>query len=273
MLYTNVCKYFRVLLHPPQKILNSYWSNIMEKPKLNYEIIKKHRMSKGWSAQHLAEVSGLHLTTVQRIENGKGWSLDSLQAISSATEIEIEDMLCVETDSESPSVTGGYKRHNPFKYLYQWIQSLKDEGYSLKEILSAFETNPTTIMDKQNHEEVSLASVIIRHALGQIPDSEIAPYCHPTRVLDFEPVKELSEGFLFLAITPENEENIHFLVDRNVLEVPDSITKIQTFLNIKRSDSCDLILKKIHTSNPWEISDSEVKVASAKLTWRDFKLY
>lgn len=49
------------------------------------------RLDRHWSQDQLAEMSGLSLRTVQRIENGENASLESLKALASVFETDITD--------------------------------------------------------------------------------------------------------------------------------------------------------------------------------------
>ncbi len=50
--------------------------------------LKKLRLEYKWSQTQLAELSGLSLRTIQRIENGEKPSMDSIKALSSLFEID-----------------------------------------------------------------------------------------------------------------------------------------------------------------------------------------
>lgn len=54
--------------------------------------IQKMRLKRGWSQQQLADVSGLSLRTVQRIESGGVPSLESLKSLGSVFETSIQDL-------------------------------------------------------------------------------------------------------------------------------------------------------------------------------------
>lgn len=63
-------------------------------------IIRKHRLDKGWSQETLAEVAGLSVRTIQRIERGGSASLDSMGALAAAFDVSISD-LSMEADMYS----------------------------------------------------------------------------------------------------------------------------------------------------------------------------
>ncbi len=51
-------------------------------------IIQKLRIEKGWSQQQLAEMSGLSVRTIQRIENGKVASVESIKSLAAVFELD-----------------------------------------------------------------------------------------------------------------------------------------------------------------------------------------
>ena len=55
-------------------------------------IVRKLRLEKGWSQEQLAEMSGLNVRTIQRIESGHKASLESLKCLASALEVDIETL-------------------------------------------------------------------------------------------------------------------------------------------------------------------------------------
>lgn len=155
---------------------------------------------------------------------------------------------------------------------------MRDENFSLEEILKAFETAPMTRMDPQDLEQYELAKIIIRHALGEIPDSEIAPFCSPTQVTNIKPIAKFSEGYLFKAETDLEDEGFTVWIDNNVSTTASSIEDIETFLAEDIRNICQLIQMKAHTEHPYELPEeakllSGSTVAKVKLTWRDFKRY
>lgn len=161
-------------------------------------------------------------------------------------------------------------KRNPYKYLYEWIQGLRDQGYNHDQILKAFETNQATRMNPDDVDQVTLADVIIRHALGEAADSEIEKYCTPTDVEDFEVVGECHEGYAFKARTPDNEDDFYFLVDKNAVSTAESIEDINFILEQQKDRVCNLVLYKSHIQHPYGVSNMPFEVAKAKLTWRDF---
>ncbi|GHF96255.1 helix-turn-helix transcriptional regulator [Thalassotalea marina] len=60
--------------------------------KLNAEKIIKERQSKAWSQQHLADVSGLSLRTIQRVENNGTGSLETIKSLAACFEIKVDSL-------------------------------------------------------------------------------------------------------------------------------------------------------------------------------------
>jgi transcriptional regulator with XRE-family HTH domain len=57
----------------------------------NLRDIKKMRLERHWSQEQLAEMSGLSIRTIQRIENGENAGLESLKSLASVFETNIAD--------------------------------------------------------------------------------------------------------------------------------------------------------------------------------------
>ena len=55
-------------------------------------IVRKLRLQKGWSQEHLATLSGLSIRTIQRIERGQKAGLESLNALAAVFEIELTQL-------------------------------------------------------------------------------------------------------------------------------------------------------------------------------------
>lgn len=55
-------------------------------------MIKKNRISKGWSQEQLAEFSGLSVRTIQRIERGHNAGLESLKCIAAVFEMDVSKL-------------------------------------------------------------------------------------------------------------------------------------------------------------------------------------
>jgi transcriptional regulator with XRE-family HTH domain len=60
---------------------------------LNPEVLRREREIRAWSQSHLAEVAGLSMRTVQRIERTGSASQESAKALASALDTQIESLL------------------------------------------------------------------------------------------------------------------------------------------------------------------------------------
>ena len=58
---------------------------------INLRDIKKLRLERHWSQEQLAEMSGLNIRTIQRIENGENAGLESLKSLAAVFETNIAD--------------------------------------------------------------------------------------------------------------------------------------------------------------------------------------
>lgn len=56
-------------------------------------IIQKLRVDRGWSQEELAAHSGLSVRTIQRIENGKRASLESLKCLAAVFETQVSELI------------------------------------------------------------------------------------------------------------------------------------------------------------------------------------
>ncbi|RZK00264.1 MAG: helix-turn-helix domain-containing protein [Novosphingobium sp.] len=55
-------------------------------------IVQKMRLQRGWSQQQLADLSGLNVRTIQRIENGQSASLESFKALGAAFNVDFSEL-------------------------------------------------------------------------------------------------------------------------------------------------------------------------------------
>ena len=71
-------------------------------------LIQKLRLQRGWSQEQLAEVAGLSVRTIQRIERGQTPSAESLKALAAVLEVDFGALREAHmTPSASPSSTQG----------------------------------------------------------------------------------------------------------------------------------------------------------------------
>jgi len=55
-------------------------------------IIRKLRLQRGWSQEQLAEMSGLSVRTIQRLERGKRAGLESLKSLAAVFDVELSNL-------------------------------------------------------------------------------------------------------------------------------------------------------------------------------------
>jgi len=63
----------------------------MKPTTINLRALKEMRLQRHWSQEQLAEMSGLSIRTIQRIENGENAGLESLKSLAAVFEIDIID--------------------------------------------------------------------------------------------------------------------------------------------------------------------------------------
>ena len=66
-------------------------------------IVRKLRLQRGWSQDQLAELTGLSVRTIQRIERGQRPSLESSRALASVFEVDISTFLPEDTTVDTPN--------------------------------------------------------------------------------------------------------------------------------------------------------------------------
>lgn len=62
-------------------------------------LIQKLRLQRGWSQEQLAEVSGVSVRTIQRLERGQPGSLESMNALAAVFEIDLNRLKEPEMDT------------------------------------------------------------------------------------------------------------------------------------------------------------------------------
>lgn len=63
----------------------------MNSDTINLREVKKMRLERHWSQNQLADMTGLSIRTIQRIENGENAGLESLKSLAAVFEINISD--------------------------------------------------------------------------------------------------------------------------------------------------------------------------------------
>jgi len=74
-------------------------------------LIQKLRLQRGWSQEQLAELSGLSVRTIQRLERGGNASVESLKALGAVFDVDFSALKPVEKDTEmTPAANNGQMR-------------------------------------------------------------------------------------------------------------------------------------------------------------------
>lgn len=77
---------------------------------LRGDIVKELRLAKSWTQQHLADVCGVNLRTIQRIENKGSASLETIMALCVALEVQREKLFSVPSIEEVEGLPQGSNR-------------------------------------------------------------------------------------------------------------------------------------------------------------------
>ncbi len=89
--------------------------------KLNTSKIKTWREERCWSQEHVAEISGISLRTVQRIENGAAASRESVMALAAAFNVDASAlMLDIDGEVEKAVAREEERKQLQFKLSF-WI--------------------------------------------------------------------------------------------------------------------------------------------------------
>ena len=56
-------------------------------------IVRKLRLQRSWSQEHLSEISGVSVRTIQRIERGQKMSFNTAQSLAAAFEVEANSLV------------------------------------------------------------------------------------------------------------------------------------------------------------------------------------
>ncbi|WP_341991852.1 helix-turn-helix transcriptional regulator [Azorhizobium sp. AG788] len=84
-------------------------------------IVQMLRSSRGWTQETLAEIAGLSVRTVQRIEDGQGGSADTLRAVARA--VEAPDMDFLIRAQQFPTEAGLKRRAEAFEREYLMLDA------------------------------------------------------------------------------------------------------------------------------------------------------
>lgn len=75
-------------------------------------LVRKLRLQRGWSQEHLAELVGVSVRTIQRIERGYSPGLETSKALASVFEVDVstftsEELTVNKYENSSESATYG----------------------------------------------------------------------------------------------------------------------------------------------------------------------
>ncbi|MGF1684691.1 2TM domain-containing protein [Photobacterium makurazakiensis] len=73
-------------------------------------IIRKMRLQRGWSQEHLSQLSGLSVRTIQRIERGQNAGLESLNALAAVFEVNVTDLKMESSMNDELTVSSEEKK-------------------------------------------------------------------------------------------------------------------------------------------------------------------
>ncbi len=85
-------------------------------------LLRKMRLQRGWSQEHLAELTGLSVRTIQRLERGHPCSLETLNALAAVFETDISTFRPQEQytmSSDNPNIT------NDEKAAMKYVEGIK----------------------------------------------------------------------------------------------------------------------------------------------------
>jgi transcriptional regulator with XRE-family HTH domain len=68
-------------------------------------ILKELRLKKGWSQEHLAEISGLSVRTIQRLEKGEKAGIESMNSLASVFEVPVSGLTDAIDNKEQEDMT------------------------------------------------------------------------------------------------------------------------------------------------------------------------
>lgn len=97
--------------------------------KINTDLVKKLRTHNGWSQEKLSEACGLSLRTIQRLESNGTTSAESVRALASAFNVDINDLTTSEQKAElTPfdAIKSGFSKFSNFsdtatRFEYWWF--------------------------------------------------------------------------------------------------------------------------------------------------------
>ncbi|MEH6525963.1 MAG: 2TM domain-containing protein [Sneathiella sp.] len=99
--------------------------------------IQQRRLDKGWSQEYLAQVSGLSVRTVQRIEGGQRAGLETLKSLAAAFETDVADLAQEPKPmiKNNPEKSKSKSQTRDDQQALEYVENLK--GFHLNWIMAA----------------------------------------------------------------------------------------------------------------------------------------
>lgn len=96
--------------------------------KVDSSYIKAERERRAWSQEHLAEVTGLGLRTIQRIEKTGNASYESVRSLAAVLEIDVETLRDATARTDEPRGSGGPRISLPVRPFLGALAALATGG-------------------------------------------------------------------------------------------------------------------------------------------------
>ncbi|WP_196138953.1 helix-turn-helix domain-containing protein [Aliikangiella sp. G2MR2-5] len=105
--------------------------------------VKKFRLQKCWSQEQLAEMSGLSVRTIQRLEKGQPASMESLKALASVFELDVtqlqqEQTMTSDLSSNETSIDNSQNNQQQVAGQRQWISYEEEQAIKYVENVKGF---------------------------------------------------------------------------------------------------------------------------------------
>ncbi len=84
-------------------------------------IVRKLRLQRGWSQEHLAELTGLSVRTIQRIERGRKCGLETLASLAAVFEVDSSTF-----DEGEPEVNDREKLTSTEREAIEYVKGIKE---------------------------------------------------------------------------------------------------------------------------------------------------
>lgn len=87
-------------------------------------IVRKIRLENGWSQEQLAEMSGLSVRTIQRIERGQKPGLESLKCLAAVFDTDVSNLM-METEMSNESDKERFRMSADERSAIEYVRELK----------------------------------------------------------------------------------------------------------------------------------------------------